>query len=157
MSHALAAPPPRPGRVQPLCAPLPLPHPLRLPGGTVERSSSLGHTQPKGCQLLFAVHFAPFCCSSAAPFIIHRSSYCGARYNAQLQHRRRAEYAGPALFRIALHCYADVTNGTEGESACSRLLVLARSPRSLVRRAPACVHARVRVSVHRVYARQNTK
>jgi len=52
----------------------------------VDRSSSRGRTQAKGCQLLFAVHFAPFCCSSAAPFIIHRSSYCGARYNAQLQH-----------------------------------------------------------------------
>lgn len=154
MSHA---PPPRPGCVQlfapavPLTLSLPL---LPLPGGIVNRSSSLGHTQPKGCQLLFAVHFAPFCCSSAAPFIIHRSSYCGTRYNAQLQHRRRAEYAG-----VVSHSVTPLRRRYEWHRGRKRVLALtrARTLAPLVRRAPACVHARVRVSVHRVYARQNTK
>lgn len=47
--------------------------------------------------------------------------------------RRWAEYAGPALFRIALQRNVGVTNGTEGESA------RARAPRPLARApAPAC-------------------
>ena len=54
------------------------------------------------CQLLFAVYFAPFCCSSTVAFIIHRSSYCGGR-STQLQRN------GPSRlhWRVTLQLYID--------------------------------------------------
>lgn len=155
---SLAAPPPRPlsGRA---CHPI---SPLLPPfygATTVDCSSSRGHTQPKGCQLLFAVHFAPFCCSSAAPFIIHRSSYCGARYNAQLQHDDGQNTPG----RVVSHSVTALRRRYEWHRGRKRLLAYTLMPsyfraRSLVRSLTLLrIHARVRVSVHRVYARQNTK
>lgn len=54
------------------------------------------------CQLLFAVYFAPFCCSSTVAFIIHRSSYCGGRYSMQLQ-QNGPEQAALARDVTALH------------------------------------------------------
>lgn len=125
MSHALAAPPPRvPAALNPSRpATRPRPPPPPPCESTVDRSSSLGHTQPKGCQLLFAVHFAPFCCSSAAPFIIHRSSYCGARYNAQLQHDDGQNTPG----RVVSHSVTPLRRRYEWHRGRKRVLVLSCS------------------------------
>jgi len=108
--------------------------------GAVDRSSSRAHTQAKGCQLLFAVHFAPFCCSSAAPFIIHRSSYCGARYNAQLQHDDGQNTPG----RVVSHSVTALRRRYEWYRGRERARLLARS---LV---PACTRACERVGTPRV-------
>lgn len=137
-------------RVRRASPPRPRPHtptsvPCRPPSaanssGTVDRSSSRGHTQPKGCQLLFAVHFAPFCCSSVAPFIIHRSSYCGARYNAQLQH----DDGQNTLGRVVSHSVTALRRRYEWhrgrKRALARLLVPALLPGSF---AHTLVHVRV--------------
>lgn len=141
VSRSCRAPAARPGRAQrPPSTP---PHPPCE--STVDRSSSLGHTQPKGCQLLFAVHFAPFCCSSAAPFIIHRSSYCGARYNAQLQHDDGQNTPG----RVVSHSVTPLRRRYEWHRGRKRVLVLscshARPPRSRV-----CTRACARVGTPRV-------
>lgn len=126
---------------------------LRSPA-PAHRRRSRKHTQPKGCQLLFTVHFAPFCCSSAAPFIIHRSSYCGARYNAQLQQDDGQNTPGPTLFRVALQRYADATNGTEGERASERAReCVLRLPVPLARSPARCARVgtpRVRSSKYKV-------
>jgi len=63
-------------------------------------------------------------------FIVHHIAVpvTTRSYNMTTGRIRRA-----ALFRIALHRYADVTNGTEGESACSRACTLACSFTALPR------------------------
>lgn len=152
MSHALtAAPPPALNPSRPPATPS---RPPPLSASTVDRSSSLGHTQPKGCQLLFAVHFAPFCCSSAAPFIIHRSSYCGARYNAQLQHDDGQNTPG----RVVSHSVTPLRRRYEWHRGRKRVLAYSLLPcshaRPLVRRVSlfprVCTRACARVGTPRV-------